>query len=70
MDSVHYFWEKTINIFYLLTPQDYLVLLPSAYYEAPIMQMKVTEPCSYSHTQDANQKSVAFFYLLYKHYLL
>uniref|UniRef100_A0A672HSK1 Laminin, alpha 5 n=1 Tax=Salarias fasciatus TaxID=181472 RepID=A0A672HSK1_SALFA len=27
---------------------DYLVLLPSAYYEAPILQIRVTEPCSYS----------------------
>uniref|UniRef100_A0A7N8WL84 Laminin, alpha 5 n=1 Tax=Mastacembelus armatus TaxID=205130 RepID=A0A7N8WL84_9TELE len=27
---------------------DYLVLLPSAYYEAPILQIKVTEPCTYS----------------------
>lgn len=36
--------------------QDYLVLLPSAYYEAPILQFKVTEPCTYSPTQDASQK--------------
>ncbi|XP_034027667.1 laminin subunit alpha-5 [Thalassophryne amazonica] len=27
---------------------DYLVLLPSAYYEAPILQIRVTEPCTYS----------------------
>uniref|UniRef100_A0A7N9AL26 Laminin subunit alpha-5 n=1 Tax=Mastacembelus armatus TaxID=205130 RepID=A0A7N9AL26_9TELE len=27
---------------------DYLVLLPSAYYEAPILQIKVTEPCTYT----------------------
>uniref|UniRef100_A0A8B9BKZ0 Laminin subunit alpha 5 n=1 Tax=Anser brachyrhynchus TaxID=132585 RepID=A0A8B9BKZ0_9AVES len=26
---------------------DYLVLLPSSYYEAPILQLKVTEPCTY-----------------------
>uniref|UniRef100_U3K7L1 Laminin subunit alpha 5 n=1 Tax=Ficedula albicollis TaxID=59894 RepID=U3K7L1_FICAL len=26
---------------------DYLVLLPSSYYEAPILQLKVTEPCVY-----------------------
>uniref|UniRef100_A0A672R3F9 Laminin subunit alpha-5 n=1 Tax=Sinocyclocheilus grahami TaxID=75366 RepID=A0A672R3F9_SINGR len=38
---------------------DYLVLLPSAYYEAPILQLQVTEPCSYSNTQDSSQKSVA-----------
>lgn len=39
--------------------QDYLVLLPSAYYEAPILQLKVTEPCIYSATHEPNQKSVA-----------
>ncbi|XP_014426018.2 laminin subunit alpha-3 isoform X2 [Pelodiscus sinensis] len=27
---------------------DYLVLLPSDYYEAPILQLQVTEPCTYS----------------------
>uniref|UniRef100_A0A8D2J8L5 Laminin subunit alpha-5 n=1 Tax=Varanus komodoensis TaxID=61221 RepID=A0A8D2J8L5_VARKO len=27
---------------------DYLVLLPSSYYEAPILQMKVSDPCTYS----------------------
>ncbi|KAJ3586856.1 hypothetical protein NHX12_013248, partial [Muraenolepis orangiensis] len=26
---------------------DYMVLLPSAYYEAPILQLRVTEPCTY-----------------------
>uniref|UniRef100_A0A8C9FFU8 Laminin subunit alpha 5 n=1 Tax=Pavo cristatus TaxID=9049 RepID=A0A8C9FFU8_PAVCR len=26
---------------------DYLVLLPSSYYEAPILQLKVTDPCTY-----------------------
>ncbi|XP_066537073.1 laminin subunit alpha-3 [Hoplias malabaricus] len=26
---------------------DYLVLVPSAYYEAPILQYKITEPCTY-----------------------
>uniref|UniRef100_A0A8C9YW11 Laminin, alpha 5 n=1 Tax=Sander lucioperca TaxID=283035 RepID=A0A8C9YW11_SANLU len=31
---------------------DYLVLLPSAYYEAPILQIRVTEPCTYSSTHD------------------
>uniref|UniRef100_A0A4W6G0T1 Laminin, alpha 5 n=2 Tax=Percomorphaceae TaxID=1489872 RepID=A0A4W6G0T1_LATCA len=41
---------------------DYLVLLPSAYYEAPILQIKVTEPCTYSSVPDANQNC-----LLYKH---
>uniref|UniRef100_A0A7N8XFZ2 Laminin subunit alpha-5 n=1 Tax=Mastacembelus armatus TaxID=205130 RepID=A0A7N8XFZ2_9TELE len=33
---------------------DYLVLLPSAYYEAPILQIKVTEPCTYSSVPDPN----------------
>lgn len=27
--------------------QDYLVLLPSAYYEARILQQEITEPCGY-----------------------
>ncbi|KAM6455807.1 laminin subunit alpha-5 isoform 2-T2 [Liasis olivaceus] len=27
---------------------DYLVLLPSSYYEAPILQLKVSDPCTYS----------------------
>uniref|UniRef100_A0A8B9M1E1 Laminin, alpha 5 n=1 Tax=Astyanax mexicanus TaxID=7994 RepID=A0A8B9M1E1_ASTMX len=37
---------------------DYLVLLPSAYYEAPLLQFEVTEPCTYSHTPDPSQKLV------------
>ncbi|KAM7405319.1 hypothetical protein PAMP_012591 [Pampus punctatissimus] len=35
---------------------DYLVLLPSAYYESPILQIKVTEPCTYSSVSDTSQK--------------
>uniref|UniRef100_A0A8C3D588 Laminin subunit alpha 5 n=1 Tax=Corvus moneduloides TaxID=1196302 RepID=A0A8C3D588_CORMO len=31
---------------------DYLVLLPSSYYEAPILQLKVTEPCTYQPAPD------------------
>uniref|UniRef100_A0A673I5R5 Laminin subunit alpha-5 n=1 Tax=Sinocyclocheilus rhinocerous TaxID=307959 RepID=A0A673I5R5_9TELE len=42
---------------------DYLVLLPSAYYEAPILQLQVTEPCSYSNTQDASQNCLQYMYL-------
>ncbi|XP_062872234.1 laminin subunit alpha-5 [Trichomycterus rosablanca] len=42
---------------------DYLVLLPSAYYEAPILQMKVTEPCTYSHSQDPNHNCLQYKYL-------
>ncbi|XP_033854379.3 laminin subunit alpha-3-like isoform X1 [Acipenser ruthenus] len=42
---------------------DYLVLLPSNYFEAPILQLKVTEPCSYETTQENNHKNC----LLYKH---
>lgn len=40
----------------LCVNQDYLVLLPSAYYEAPILQMRVTEPCIYSSVPDASDK--------------
>lgn len=36
--------------------QDYLVLLPSAYYEAPVLQIRVSEPCTYSPAPDASQK--------------
>lgn len=36
--------------------QDYLVLLPSAYYEAPILQMRVTEPCTYGSAPYASDK--------------
>ncbi|XP_047444954.1 laminin subunit alpha-3-like isoform X2 [Mugil cephalus] len=41
---------------------DYLVLLPKDYYEAPLLQEKITEPCTYLPTanRDANC-------LLYKH---
>ncbi|XP_041102067.1 laminin subunit alpha-3-like isoform X2 [Polyodon spathula] len=42
---------------------DYLVLLPSNYFEAPILQLKVTEPCSYETTQENIHKNC----LLYKH---
>ncbi|KAJ8370727.1 hypothetical protein SKAU_G00107550 [Synaphobranchus kaupii] len=42
---------------------DYLVLLPSAYYEAPILQMKVTEACTYSPTQDSSQNCLLYKYL-------
>ncbi|XP_067856467.1 laminin subunit alpha-5 isoform X2 [Heptranchias perlo] len=42
---------------------DYLVLLPSAYYEAPILQLKVTEACTYTMSpQDTTQNC-----LLYRH---
>ncbi|XP_041914213.1 laminin subunit alpha-3-like isoform X1 [Alosa sapidissima] len=40
---------------------DYLVLLPSDYYEAPILQETVTEPCTYTKVEQ--HKSC----LLYKH---
>ncbi|XP_058499238.1 laminin subunit alpha-5 isoform X1 [Solea solea] len=42
---------------------DYLVLLPSAYYEAPILQIHVTEPCTYSSVPDANQNCLLYRYL-------
>ncbi|KAL2097309.1 hypothetical protein ACEWY4_006516 [Coilia grayii] len=40
---------------------DYLVLLPSDYYEAPILQERVTEPCTYTKTPEDGSC------LLYKH---
>ncbi|KAK7884080.1 hypothetical protein WMY93_027203 [Mugilogobius chulae] len=42
---------------------DYLVLLPSAYYEAPILQIKVTEPCTYGSVPDVNQNCLQYTYL-------
>ncbi|XP_036390362.1 laminin subunit alpha-5 isoform X1 [Megalops cyprinoides] len=42
---------------------DYLVLLPSAYYEAPILQFKVTEACTYSPSQDSSQNCLLYKYL-------
>ncbi|XP_044207309.1 laminin subunit alpha-5 isoform X2 [Thunnus albacares] len=42
---------------------DYLVLLPSAYYEAPILQIKVTEPCTYSSVPDTSQNCLMYRYL-------
>ncbi|XP_029011451.1 laminin subunit alpha-5 isoform X2 [Betta splendens] len=42
---------------------DYLVLLPSAYYEAPILQIRVTEPCTYSSVPDTNQNCLLYRYL-------
>ncbi|XP_051961295.1 laminin subunit alpha-5-like [Xyrauchen texanus] len=48
---------------------DYLVLLPSAYYEAPILQLKLTEPCSYSPIQDASQNCLQYMYLSLEEFL-
>ncbi|KAJ8408959.1 hypothetical protein AAFF_G00239800 [Aldrovandia affinis] len=43
---------------------DYLVLLPSAYYEAPILQIKVTEACTYSApSSDTSQNCLLYKYL-------
>ncbi|XP_054622732.1 laminin subunit alpha-3-like isoform X3 [Dunckerocampus dactyliophorus] len=41
---------------------DYLVLLPQDYYEAPLLQENVTEPCTYAPTAPRNKNC-----LLYKH---
>lgn len=38
------------------TPQDYLVLLPREYYEAPLLQEKITQPCTYLPTANRNTK--------------
>nr|XP_020464725.1 laminin subunit alpha-5 [Monopterus albus] len=42
---------------------DYLVLLPSAYYEAPILQIRLTEPCTYNALPDTNQNCLLYRYL-------
>ncbi|XP_068161173.1 laminin subunit alpha-5 isoform X2 [Antennarius striatus] len=42
---------------------DYLVLLPSAYYEAPILQIKVTEPCTHSPEGNAGPNCLMYRYL-------
>ncbi|XP_036375311.1 laminin subunit alpha-3-like [Megalops cyprinoides] len=42
---------------------DYLVLLPSSYYEAPILQDKITEACSYLSTAENHSRNC----LLYRH---
>uniref|UniRef100_A0AAV2LXJ7 Laminin subunit alpha-5 n=1 Tax=Knipowitschia caucasica TaxID=637954 RepID=A0AAV2LXJ7_KNICA len=42
---------------------DYLVLLPSAYYEAPILQIKVTDPCTYGSAPEVNQNCLQYTYL-------
>ncbi|KAM3866222.1 laminin subunit alpha-3-like [Diretmus argenteus] len=44
---------------------DYLVLLPREYYEAPLLQEKITQPCTYTST--ANRETNC---LLYKHVLM
>uniref|UniRef100_A0A3B4Y231 Laminin subunit alpha 3 n=1 Tax=Seriola lalandi dorsalis TaxID=1841481 RepID=A0A3B4Y231_SERLL len=41
---------------------DYLVLLPRDYYEAPLLQEKITQPCTYLPTANRNTNC-----LLYKH---
>uniref|UniRef100_A0A8C3NPG6 Laminin subunit alpha 5 n=1 Tax=Cyanoderma ruficeps TaxID=181631 RepID=A0A8C3NPG6_9PASS len=43
---------------------DYLVLLPSSYYEAPILQLKVSEPCVYQPApEQATQNCLLYKYL-------
>ncbi|XP_075032849.1 laminin subunit alpha-5 isoform X1 [Mixophyes fleayi] len=55
-------WSVVIEVEDVLL--DYLVLLPSAYYEAPILQVKVTEACTYAPTQDqSNQNCLLHKYL-------
>lgn len=39
-----------------LTSQDYLVLLPRDYYEAPLLQEKITQPCTYLPAAHRNTK--------------
>ncbi|XP_053308878.1 laminin subunit alpha-5 isoform X2 [Spea bombifrons] len=55
-------WSVTIEVEDVLL--DYLVLLPSAYYEAPILQMKVTEPCTYlPAAEQSSQNCLMYKYL-------
>lgn len=43
---------------------DYLVLLPSSYYEAPILQLKVSDPCTYSPSpEQAGNNCLLYQYL-------
>ncbi|XP_061621466.1 laminin subunit alpha-5 isoform X2 [Phyllopteryx taeniolatus] len=42
---------------------DFLVLLPSAYYEAPVLQMHVTEPCMFNSPLDASHNCLQYTYL-------
>ncbi|XP_035998362.1 laminin subunit alpha-5 [Fundulus heteroclitus] len=42
---------------------DYLVLLPSAYYEAPLLQIRVTDPCTYSSASETSQNCLLYKYL-------
>ncbi|XP_077410264.1 laminin subunit alpha-5 isoform X1 [Vanacampus margaritifer] len=42
---------------------DFLVLLPSAYYEAPILQMHITDPCMFSSPPDASLNCLQYTYL-------
>lgn len=36
--------------------QDYLMLLPRDYYEAPLLQEKITQPCTYLPTANMDTK--------------
>ncbi|KAG8447132.1 hypothetical protein GDO86_014548 [Hymenochirus boettgeri] len=55
-------WSVVIEVENVLL--DYLVLLPSAYYEAPILQVKVTEACTYTPTsQQSGQNCLLYKYL-------
>ncbi|KAF2978342.1 hypothetical protein EK904_004374 [Melospiza melodia maxima] len=38
---------------------DYLVLLPSSYYEAPVLQLKVTEPCVYQPAPEQATQNIS-----------
>ncbi|XP_068120602.1 laminin subunit alpha-5 [Hyperolius riggenbachi] len=54
-------WSVVIEVEDVLL--DYFVLLPSAYYEAPILQVKVTEPCTYAPTtEQTNQNCLMYKY--------
>uniref|UniRef100_H3AL54 Laminin subunit alpha 5 n=1 Tax=Latimeria chalumnae TaxID=7897 RepID=H3AL54_LATCH len=55
-------WSVTIEAQGILL--DYLVLLPSAYYEAPILQLKVTEACVYSPSPEQTKQNCLLYQYL------
>lgn len=46
---------ECFSICCILHSQDYLVLLPSDYYEASLLQIRVTEPCTHPRPASAEQ---------------
>ncbi|XP_053101455.1 laminin subunit alpha-5 isoform X2 [Hemicordylus capensis] len=60
-------WSLIIEVEGVLL--DYLVLLPSSYYEAPILQLKVSDPCTYSPApEQVSQNCLLYKYLPVEHF--